>query len=672
MTILDFSQLNSLPANQAALVIHRSSVLMSAIVKKAIDQLADSLPDGVSLIVNLPAEDLHVHADEAKVVQVLYSLLHNATSFTASGSISVQVRSCLLCPQQLPTRVPGSQKLPAPECQQISPRKDEPIPAGATAKGRRASATWRDLQGSEMSTGVPLWVVVGVEDTGIGIPPDFLPSIWQPFRQADESRHRVHRGVGLSLSLAKRLVELHGGQIGIASTVGVGTLVEFTLPLVQLSRRTNGASTSSVHNEAPQKSCGDSMRSLDELQVGGLAASDSRASSIAHEESMDRTRPSSHRGGILPIEYLQGIGVNVRKIDAEKTTSTRTSQLSVTSTASPCVSKTPSVGMAYESAESAADFKLDSIARVDGSPDPAFHVTDVAPSYCDDIPAPALSSHPISPQHNLQADVVHAKTDLVPTSQSARESGGERPSIPASTRPARSLRDVFAAKRAAKGAAAGEKPAPATALVPNIPAVTQNDDASPSKPRESELPQDNQPTCGGLRSATAVSVSAGPHAEEEMALDDFRVLFRSDGLDELCNGDLRQCRLLAVDDMLVNLKVVERMLKQGGFENVVCVDSGEAALRAIFDSSGAYDCVLLDVMMPRMDGFEVVRRIRERFDRVTLPILHLTAMTRMRDMVFGLSNGANDWVSKPFSTGTMLLRVRQLLLLKKTAEKHIV
>jgi signal transduction histidine kinase len=78
------------------------------------------------------------------------------------------------------------------------------------------------------------WIEVEVEDTGEGIPADFMPHIWERFRQADATATRRHGGLGIGLSLVKELVEAHGGQIEAASEVGRGSRFNVRLPVIRL------------------------------------------------------------------------------------------------------------------------------------------------------------------------------------------------------------------------------------------------------------------------------------------------------------------------------------------------------------------------------------------------------------------------------------------------------
>jgi len=76
-------------------------------------------------------------------------------------------------------------------------------------------------------------VKVSVTDTGQGIPPDDLPYVFERFYRADKSRARASGGSGLGLAITRRIVEAHGGQIGVESQSGVGSMFFFTLPIVE-------------------------------------------------------------------------------------------------------------------------------------------------------------------------------------------------------------------------------------------------------------------------------------------------------------------------------------------------------------------------------------------------------------------------------------------------------
>ncbi len=117
-------------------------------------------------------------------------------------------------------------------------------------------------------------------------------------------------------------------------------------------------------------------------------------------------------------------------------------------------------------------------------------------------------------------------------------------------------------------------------------------------------------------------------------------------------------RVLVVDDDPDVRALVELKLRLEGLE-VVSVASGEEALAML--SVESFDLVVLDLMMPGVDGIEVCRRIRERPETADLPVIMLTARAQETDVERGLTVGATDYVTKPFSPRELMLRVRGAL-----------
>lgn len=112
--------------------------------------------------------------------------------------------------------------------------------------------------------------------------------------------------------------------------------------------------------------------------------------------------------------------------------------------------------------------------------------------------------------------------------------------------------------------------------------------------------------------------------------------------------------LLAEDEKRMNHALCE-IMRQEGYE-VTSFYNGEDALYEI--ESGLYDIIVLDVMMPKMNGFEVAKKIRT--EGIRTPILMLTAKGELDDKVEGLDSGADDYLTKPFMTKELLARLRAL------------
>jgi len=128
-------------------------------------------------------------------------------------------------------------------------------------------------------------------------------------------------------------------------------------------------------------------------------------------------------------------------------------------------------------------------------------------------------------------------------------------------------------------------------------------------------------------------------------------------------------RILVVDDNEDNRQVLSRRLRRQGYE-VDLADSGPAALEAL--AGGAYDAVLLDVMMPGMSGIEVLEKLREMHGKTELPVIMATAKTDSVDVVDALRRGANDYVTKPIDFPVLLARLDTQIAMKREAEKRSV
>ncbi|WP_281884959.1 ATP-binding protein [Paenibacillus sp. YYML68] len=122
--------------------------------------------------------------------------------------------------------------------------------------------------------------------------------------------------------------------------------------------------------------------------------------------------------------------------------------------------------------------------------------------------------------------------------------------------------------------------------------------------------------------------------------------------------------VLIVDDEPVNVQVLYNFLGNGSLLLKSCQD-GVEALALLESSMSPPALVLLDVMMPRMNGYEVCRRIRERWNASELPIIMLSARSTVEDLTLGFEAGANDYIPKPFSRGELLARVQTHLELSR-------
>ncbi len=125
-------------------------------------------------------------------------------------------------------------------------------------------------------------------------------------------------------------------------------------------------------------------------------------------------------------------------------------------------------------------------------------------------------------------------------------------------------------------------------------------------------------------------------------------------------------RILIIEDEESILMALEDDLKLEGY-NVTGIEDGRQGLSMA--KEGGYDLIILDIMLPKMNGFEVCKELRQA--GVTIPILILTAKSQEIDKVLGLELGADDYVTKPFSPRELLARVKAILRRAKQTELGI-
>ncbi len=119
--------------------------------------------------------------------------------------------------------------------------------------------------------------------------------------------------------------------------------------------------------------------------------------------------------------------------------------------------------------------------------------------------------------------------------------------------------------------------------------------------------------------------------------------------------------ILVVDDQPQNIELLEAYLVPQGYEIITAVN-GEEALEKL--SGNKIDLILLDVMMPGMNGYEVCKKIKSDSDNTFLPIVMLTALDNRQAKIEGLETGADDFLNKPFSEIELVARIKNLLKIK--------
>ncbi|MBO5398381.1 MAG: response regulator transcription factor [Clostridia bacterium] len=128
---------------------------------------------------------------------------------------------------------------------------------------------------------------------------------------------------------------------------------------------------------------------------------------------------------------------------------------------------------------------------------------------------------------------------------------------------------------------------------------------------------------------------------------------------------MKDLTVLVVDDEARMRKLIKDFLAQKDF-NILEAEDGEKALKIYNENKNKINLILLDVMMPKLDGWSVLRQIRQ--ENKTLPIVMLTARTEEQDELFGFELGVDEYIAKPFSPKILVARVEAIL--KRTAPKE--
>ncbi len=126
--------------------------------------------------------------------------------------------------------------------------------------------------------------------------------------------------------------------------------------------------------------------------------------------------------------------------------------------------------------------------------------------------------------------------------------------------------------------------------------------------------------------------------------------------------------ILVVDDVPDNVEILQLRLESQGYE-VITAGDGEAALATIRDKLP--DLVLLDVMMPKLDGIETVKQLKADASLPFIPVILVTARADAKDVITGIEAGGDDYLTKPVDQAALMARVRAMLRIKTLHDERI-
>lgn len=127
----------------------------------------------------------------------------------------------------------------------------------------------------------------------------------------------------------------------------------------------------------------------------------------------------------------------------------------------------------------------------------------------------------------------------------------------------------------------------------------------------------------------------------------------------IAKHDILKANILLVDDQLINIKLLEKMLRQVGFTSIFSTTHPQEVKTLYFDNE--IDLILLDIRMPEMDGFDVMAQLQAEIENDYLPVLVVTAELTSQTRERALSSGAKDFITKPFDQAEVIQRIHNML-----------
>ncbi|MDN3514492.1 MAG: response regulator [Candidatus Brocadia sp.] len=129
---------------------------------------------------------------------------------------------------------------------------------------------------------------------------------------------------------------------------------------------------------------------------------------------------------------------------------------------------------------------------------------------------------------------------------------------------------------------------------------------------------------------------------------------------------MNKAKILVADDIKQNVKLLRVILTSSDYDVIEAYDGEEALIKAKTETP---DLILLDIMMPKLTGYEVCKKLRADAMTKNIPIVMITALHEMDDRIKGIEAGADDFISKPFNKAELLARIKALLRMRQSAVK---
>jgi len=576
--------------------------------ERAFRQVAEE--SGLNFSVELdPALPPSIVSDEQRLNQILKNLLSNAFKFTHHGGVTLSIRT-----------------------------PDSTV-----------------LFGNETLSAAERVIEFSVADTGVGIADDKLGAIFEAFQQADGTTSRKYGGTGLGLSISREITRLLGGEIHVESTLGSGSRFTLFLPLTE--RVVDSPADSNGHSGGPLATPrGDAGRAAQDVTDDSLALERDDRVVLVLDSDQTRARillDAAHRHGAKGIVarrpsagvslarehrpesiLLAGDPARVESVlgQLKKHPDTRHLPVVVISEASSRIDALRSGAAAFV-AEPVTDVSLGEVlARTDGRAGRSRRI--------------ALIDENERPDGQIMEllDGDDADVQLIPAhaAAAALQAGGFDLAVVLAGRQRRQtlalLREVSTDE-----------------TLRELPMVVYT---------ARKLPAADRARVDALAKAAVICVADSPERlVDRCALFLHRVEAQLPRETRMMLGDLRTGdaplegkKVLVIDDDIRNVFALTSTFEQRGMK-VVFAENGREGVERLHQHPNT-DLVLLDIMMPEMDGYETARAIRSmpRFEH--LPIISLTAKAMRGDREKAIAAGASDYITKPVDIDHLVSMMR--------------
>ena len=484
-------------------------------------------------------------------------------------------------------------------------------------------------------------LMVEVHDTGIGIPQTKLDDIFSPFEQVDMSARRQYGGTGLGLNLAKQLVEAHGGHIHVASQPGKGSTFTFTLKTWKEGQHEGlGERPSSSQRKFAwqRSSMEEDMGRIMGSGGGGSGSGGGGNSDPAERQRLLAGSPKQQNKNMKKKNELKsgaapatGSGSGGDEVAANDNNNERLNNRTQ--------------GNAGENEEEEED--------PSNIPRP--------PSAMDLVARLEHDANPDNMKKRLSMDVHVRKSydmerDLslrAPQQVDAAEAASSFIHASAPLRTSSSTTNTIGSIAENGNDGSGEV---GVVTTPRGNVTGRSSSGSGGSTGDSILkPFSFQKTTPAmLASSAALGLATWSAAAEAVAEAERAGVVT----------------VLSVDDDPINQMVIQAMLRRAGFK-VLRAGDGRKALDLLQDAVEAGrppDMMLLDVMMPGLSGYDVVREIRKEYPGLMLPVILVSANGHEDQVVEGLQAGANDYITKPFGQRELVARILTQLRTKSFTE----